>query len=49
MKDLSASEFSESDGEVIVKRKSRSRMIVGDSDEDDGSQIQEKVSAKPTP
>jgi hypothetical protein len=49
LKELSASDFSESDKEVIVKRKSRSRMAIVDSDEDAGDPIQEKVSAKPTP
>ena len=51
MKELSASDFSDSDKEVIVKRKSRSRMAVIESDEDEDKvdEIQKKVSAKPTP
>lgn len=51
MKELSASDFSDDDKEVIVKRKSRSRMAVIESDEDEDKvdEIQKKVSAKPTP
>ena len=51
MKELSASDFSDSDKEVIVKRKSRSRMAVIESDENEDKvdEIQKKVSAKPTP